>query len=90
MNLMKHVNVSYRSAKSVSSELMSNFYVRHQPLSVMGTSDVYELVKRKKVIEDAGPISTAFFILSNAKLHVLQVSSNVNFILTYKHSLSTT
>lgn len=90
MNLSKHVNVSYRTMKSLSKELQSNFYVRHEPISVEGSCDIFELVKRKKVIVDAIPIASAFFILSHAKLHVLKVRNILcYFVYNRKYSSST-
>jgi len=73
LNLTKHVNVTYKSLAGLAKQVRSPLHVRHQPISAQ-TLDIFEIVKRKKKIEDTIPISEAFFILSNAKLHVLKVA----------------
>lgn len=73
MNLSKHVNVQYRDMKGLSRDIRSNLYKRHEPVINEGDVVGYEVIKRKKVIEDRIPVAAAFFILSYAKLHVLKV-----------------
>lgn len=73
MNLEKHVNVSYGFHSKLSKDIKSPLYVRHEPVVTEFEGGIYEIVKRKKVIDDQIPVSTAFFILNHAKLHVLKV-----------------
>ena len=83
MNLSKHVNVSYHDEKQLSSDIRSPLYMRHEPVLFEGSNRIYEVVKQKKVIVDHIPVSTAFFILSHAKLHVLKVTYKFNNIIKY-------
>ena len=72
MNLSNRVNVTYHTAETLSKQFQSAMFVRHEPLRAEADCSLYEVVKRKKVIHDEIPVSGAFFILSNAKLHVLR------------------
>lgn len=91
MNLSNHVNVRYCSDKNLSKNIHSNLYVRHEPIIAEDHVNIFEVVKRKKVIEDRIHVAAAFFILSHAKLHVLKVchiKSNPNQTLiggNFKH-----
>ena len=68
MNLLKHENVSFHSSKTLQRHVSSLFFKRHEPIHQ--TDDIFEVVKRKKIIKDSIPVATAFFILNNAKMHV--------------------
>ena len=77
MNLTKHLHVTYRTLNGLSKGVRSPLYVRHEPISAENSCEIFELVKRKRSIVDCIPISSAFFILSNAKLHVLRFVNDI-------------
>ena len=64
MNLQKHVNVRYYHEKDIMTHIKSPLFVRHQPLRFDKDNLLYEVVKKKPVIRDSVPVTTAFFILS--------------------------
>ena len=72
MNLEKHENVNYRTTDKLGKLLNSKFYKRHEPIYLDGECRFYEVVTKKRAIIDKVPITTAFFILGNAKLCVLE------------------
>ena len=77
MNLRKHQNVCYRTDDNLSKLINSKFYKRHEPIFLDGKSSVYEIISKKKVINDKIPIATAFYILGNAKLCVQEFIRDV-------------
>ena len=72
MNLEKHENVNYREIDNFGKLLNSKLYKRHEPVFVDGEVKYFEIVSKKRTIIDKVPIATAFYILGNAKLCVLQ------------------
>ena len=72
MNLTKHENVNYRSLDKLGKLVNSKLYKRHEPIYRDGKCSFYEIVTKKRAIVDKVPIATAFFILGNAKLCVLE------------------
>ena len=72
MNLAKHRNVQYCKLDKLSQHIRSNNYDRHVQVMVNGEPKFFEVIKTKKSITDKVPIATAFFILGNAKLTVLE------------------
>ena len=81
MNLSKHLNISYRTLDGLSKGIKSPLYVRHEPINAENSCEIFELVKRKRNIVDGIPIASAFFILSNAKLHVLKFVNDMRITL---------
>ena len=77
MNLQKHEQVNYRKIGNLSKLLNSRLYKRHEPVYVDGECQFFEVVSKKRKIVDKVPISTAFFILGNAKLCVLEFIKDI-------------
>ena len=77
MNLSKHRNVQFCKLDKLSKHVRSPHYDRHDLVMVNGEPKFFEVVKTKKSITDKVPIATAFFILGNAKLTVLQFISDM-------------
>ena len=77
MNLEKHRNVKFRSENNLSKVINSIFYDRHEPLCSESKTLFFEIVSKKRTIKDCVPISTAFFILGNAKLTVLKFMNDL-------------
>ena len=77
MNLSKHRNVQFCTLDKLSKHVRSPNYDRHDLVMVNGEPKFFEVVKTKKCITDKVPIGTAFFILGNAKLTVLQFISDM-------------
>ena len=77
MNLAKHRNVQFCKLDKLTQHIRSNNYERHVQVMVKGEPKFFEVVKTKKSITDKVPIATAFFILGNAKLTVLEFISDM-------------
>ena len=72
MNLEKRENINYRTADKVEKLVNTKFYKRHEPVYFDGECRFFEVVTKKRAIKDKIRISTAFYILGNAKLCVLE------------------
>ena len=57
--------------------LNSSRYKRHDPVYIDGECEFYEVASKKRSIVDKVPISSAFYILGNAKLCVLEFMSDI-------------
>ena len=77
MNLLKHRTVKFRSADNLSRVVNSVYYDRHEPLNSESETRFFEVVSKKRTIKDCVPISTAFYILGNAKLTVLRFMNDL-------------
>ena len=72
MNLENHENVNYRTLDKLNKLMNTKYYKRHEPIYFDGKCSFYEVATKKRVIKDSVAIATAYFILGNAKLCVLQ------------------
>ena len=63
MNLHKHETVHYRTEDKLHKLVNTRLYKRHDPIYLDDECSFYEIVSKKKVINDKVPIETAFFIL---------------------------
>ena len=68
------MKVRYCPENQLSKDIRSPLFVRCEVMTSEHGSDIYEVVKHKKVVEDHIPVASAFFILSHAKQHVLKVA----------------
>ena len=73
----KHENVNYRTIDKMGKLLNDKFYKRHDPVYIDGECRYYEIVSKKKAIKDRVPIATAFYILGNAKLLVMNFVKDI-------------
>ena len=73
----KHENVKYREINKMGRLLNSRLYKRHDPVYIDGKCRYYEVVSKKKTIKDRVPIATAFYILGNAKLLVMNFVKDI-------------
>ena len=67
---MKHETVKYRTLDKLGKLVNNKNYKRHEPIFADGEAKFYEITSRKQSITDKVPITTAFYILGNAKLTV--------------------
>ena len=77
MNLLKHRNVKFRTSDNLSRVVNSVYYDRHELLLSESETQFFEVVSKKRTIKDSVPISTAFYILGNAKLTVLRFMNDL-------------
>jgi len=78
MNLARFNRISYKDGKTLNNALKSPFYKSHALLVHKESENprpkdfCFEVVQRKRKCTDQIPVQVAFFILSNAKMRMLE------------------
>ena len=70
LNLSKRLDVKFVKIDKLKTSVRSNKLISAEPIDQSG--EVFEVRKRKSIIVDRIPVHCAQFILSSAKLHVLE------------------
>jgi len=78
MNVQKHNKVAYRNGKGITKALESPFYKSHSLINYDESQAhhargyCYEVIQRKRRLNDQTPVQLAHYILQHAKMRFLE------------------